>query len=108
MSNCATIIGVHAIEAEEPVHLIELELSGDVDNFDFDDVTQTVPGQPRDNWQAAYDEREIKSPTKYRRFSFYFHYLDSSLPLITPFGEIAIPVTTPLPAHLASLRYESP
>ena len=33
MSKTATIIGVHEIEADEPVHLIEIEVTGDADQL---------------------------------------------------------------------------
>ncbi len=108
MTNLATIVGVHEIDADEPVDLIELELTGDVDSFDFADITQVMPGQPRDNWQTAYDEREIDSPTSNRRFVFFFHYLDLYSSLVTSFGEIAIPKPTPLPQRLGDIKYEQP
>ncbi len=108
MANSATIIGVHQIPADEPIHLIELEVDGDVDSFDLSDITQKIADQPRDNWQCAYDEREIDSPTSNLRFAFFFHHLDLNAPLITSFGEIAIPKPTPLPARLAEIEYEEP
>lgn len=108
MANQAAIVGVHEIDADEPVHLLELELTGDIDEFDFADVTQMIADQPRDNWQSAYDEREIESPTSNRRFAFFFHYLDLNAPLITSFGEIGIPKPTPKPGRLADIEYEEP
>jgi hypothetical protein len=108
MTDQATIVGVHEVEADEPVHLLELELTGDVDSFDFANFTQMIADQPRDNWQTAFDEREIDSPTSNRRFAFFFHYLDLNAPLITSFGEIAIPKPTTLPERLADIEYEEP
>lgn len=108
MANQATIVGVHEVDANEPVYLLELELTGDTDSFDFADVTQMIADQPRYNWQSAYDEREIESPTSNRRFALFFHYLDLNAPLITSFGEIGIPKPTPLPERLADIEYEQP
>ena len=108
MANQATIVGVHEVDAGDPVHLLELEITGDADLFDFADVTQMIADQPRDNWQSAYDEREIESPTSNRRFAFFFHYLDLNTPLITSFGEIGIPKPTLLPKRLADIEYEEP
>lgn len=108
MKNAATITGVHEIEADEPVHLIEIEVDGDVESFDFSDITQETPDQPKDNWQCAYDDREIDSPTSKRRFAFFFHYLDFRLPLLTSFGEVAIPDPSPLPERLADIEYDQP
>ena len=106
--NLATIVGVHEIDADEPVHLLELEVTGDVDAFDFADVTQMIADEPRDNWQSAYDEREVPSPSSKRRFAFFFHYLDLNTPLITSFGELGIPEPTPVPERLADIEYEEP
>lgn len=108
MANQATIIGVYEIEADEPVHLVELELTGDIDEFDFADVKQMIADQPHANWQTAYDEREIESPTSNRRFAFFFHYLDLNTPLITSFGEIGVPEPTPMPERLGDIEYEVP
>jgi hypothetical protein len=108
MTNQATIVGVHEIDADEPVHLLEIELTGDIDAFDFADMTQMIADQPRENWQSAYDEREIESPTSNRRFALFFHYLDLNAPLITSFGEISLPKSTPLPERLADIEYEEP
>ena len=108
MSDTVTIIGVHEIEAGEPVHLIEIEVTGDADRFDFGDVTQADENVPRDNWQCAYDEREIYSPTAGRRFAFFLHYLNFELPLATSFGDIDIPEPTPIPERLGTIEYEAP
>ena len=108
MPNTAAIIGVHEIEANEPVHLIEIEVTGDADQFDFGVVTQADANAPRDSWQCAYDEREIDSPASGYRFAFFFHYLDFELPLITPFGDVAIPRPTPIPERLRTIEYEAP
>jgi hypothetical protein len=108
MTNQAKIIGVHKVDAEEPVYLIEIELLGDIKAFDFEDVTQVMPDRPRANWQAAFDEREVQSPTANRRFAFFFHYLDLDLPLTTSLGDLPLPDATPIPERLADIRYESP
>ena len=100
MSNRMTIVGIHEIEADEPVHSIELELTGDIDAFDFADITHAIADQSRDNWQTAYNEREIDSPTSNRRFTFFFHYLNLRSPLVTSFGGVSIPEPTPLPLIL--------
>ena len=46
MPNTATIIGVHEIEADEPVYLIEIEVTSDVDQFAFGDLTQADANAP--------------------------------------------------------------
>jgi hypothetical protein len=104
--NSVKVIGVHPMEADEPVHLIELEVKGPT-AFDFDQVTQKVVDQPKDNWQVPYDERELDKNGA-RRFASFFHYLDFDAPLETPFGPIDLPAPSPIPDYLKQIRYEEP
>jgi hypothetical protein len=104
MANRARIIGIHPVTADEPVHLVELEVAGSTDDFDFGEITQESPGQPRSNWQAVYDERELGE----NRFAFFFHYLDTAKPLLSPFGPLSLPAETPIPEHLQGIEYEPP
>jgi hypothetical protein len=104
MANQARVIGIHSIPADEPVHLVELELGENATDFDFGEITQEVPGQPRSNWQTAYDEREIGK----NRFAFFFHYLDPEKPLLSPFGPLALPPESPASQHLQDVEYEQP
>ncbi|MCY2929272.1 MAG: hypothetical protein NTV86_07195 [Planctomycetota bacterium] len=101
----ARIVGVHRVQAEESVYLIEL-LIPDETAFDWGEVTQEDPTQPRENWQVAYDEQPVPGRPGY--YAFFLHYLDLSKPLFTPAGKMAIPAPTSLPAHLSGIRYESP
>jgi len=104
----ATIVGIHPIEADEPVHLIELLVRGEVEDFDIGDVTQEAVGQKRSNWQAVYDERLLEQSNGIARYAFFFHYLDFSLPLLTPAGPLPVAVPTSLPVHLQDIECESP
>lgn len=104
MAQRATVVGIHSIAADEPVHLVELEVVGTVGDFDFRAVTQEVPGQPRSNWPAVYDERELGD----NRFAFFFHHLDLAQPLLSPVGPLALPAESPVPEHLRSIEYERP
>ena len=108
MATQARIIGVHPVEADEPVHLVELLVDGDADDFDIGEVTQEVAGQPKSNWQAPYDERVLDESDGKIRYAFFFHYLDFEKPLLTPAGSVAIPKPTKQPAHLKDIEYESP
>lgn len=100
----AKVIGVHPIPAEEPVHLIELKIEGDPDDFDLDQVTQEVPGIPKSDWQVPYDERK----TGENRIAFFFHFLDFEKPLLSPVGPLLLPLETPVPNHLQEIEYEQP
>lgn len=42
------------------------------------------------------------------RMAFFFHYLDITRPLRTPFGEIPLPKESKLPKRLKIIKYESP
>ena len=108
MATQTKIIGVHPIEADEPVHLVELLVEGDADAFDVGEVTQEVAGQPKSNWQAPYDERVLEESDGKIRYAFFFHYLDLKQPLITPAGSVPIPKASKQPAHLKDIEYESP
>jgi hypothetical protein len=106
--NRVRIVGVHPVPAEVPVHLIELEVEGPIDEFDFGRVTQELPAQPPANWQVAYDEHELSREGKHARFAFFFHYLDLGRPLLTPFGPASVPGESALPRHLQAVEYEQP
>ena len=108
MPNRAVIVGIYKVDAEESVHLIELEIEGDAAAFDFSEVTQEIPGEEQDNWQVAYDERETESPNNNRRFVFFFHDIDLALPLSTSFGKAVIPEVTETPDRLSGIEYEAP
>src|SRR5262245_42182991 len=100
MAAKANIIGVHPVEADEPVHLIELFVEGDPNTLDIGEVTQEVAGQPNSNWQAPYDERVLEELEGKIRYAFFFHNLDFKKPLLTPAGSVSVPKATKLPAHL--------
>jgi len=104
MVNRARVVGVHPLVADDPVHLVELDIEGIADGFDFGEITQEVPGQPPSNWQAVYDEREIGQ----NRFAFFFHYLDTTKPLLSAACPLALPPESPVPEHLHGIEYEPP
>lgn len=93
-------------ELFDSLFVIELQGAALSDEFDWGDITQKVPGQPRDNWQAPYDERIIDEERN--TWAFFFHALDHSRPLIMPQGRVALPPVTPMPSHLRGLEYEAP
>ena len=68
------VLGVHPIAAQEPVHLVEIEVIGVASEVDWGSFTQPMPGSSRDDWQAPYDERPV--PAHPGRWCFFFHYLD--------------------------------
>jgi hypothetical protein len=117
------IIGVYPVEAAEPCHLVEVwirELDGEINVEQF---TQDVPGQPKANWQAPYDERILNEAGTDQvgdrflskiagkgdlRLVFFFHDLDLSKPLLSPAGSIKLPAWSNRPERLDFLEYEEP
>jgi hypothetical protein len=120
------VIGVYPVEADEPVHLIELSVLGAQGFFNVGNITQEIPNQPRGNWQVPYMEQILsasgnevladdyeasKRPELWRgdiRLAFFFHYLDFERPLRTPFGDVQLPAESDLPERLSMMEYEQP
>ena len=120
------IIGVYPLRTRQPVYLIEILVRNAQGVFDVGKFTQAVPDKPASSWQAPYDEK-LLDPTGERviadgfqathtpdlwtgdmRMTFFFHFLDLSQPLRTPFGELALPATSKKPRRLAEVKYVSP
>ena len=100
------VIGVHPVKAKEPVHLLEIDLSGFDGEIDWGGFTQPVDGRDRSYWQVPYDERPV--PGSQGHWCFFFHYLDLGLPLHTPAGILTLPTESPVPFHLPFIKYEQP
>lgn len=100
------VLGVHPVEAAEPVHLVEIQLSIDVASFDWGTLTQQLPDKEQSYWQVPYDERPV--PGASDRWCFFFHYLDVSRPLASDHGPLALPPESPVPDYLRFVRYEEP
>ena len=108
MDNGLQIVGVHPISASQPCHLIEVELRTSLEKFDFGSITQELPNEREDNWQVAYDERQIGGDKECSRWAFFFHYLALDRPLLTPLGLFTLPEPTPLPDRLKNIEYFEP
>jgi hypothetical protein len=117
------IIGVYAVDAREPCHLVELRISDHIGEVDIGRFTQEWPGKDRSSWQVPWDERVLNEEgTKdamgrfprnvpvdgSARVAFFFHYLNFDRPLITPAGKIRIPDAGALPKRLRFMEYKSP
>jgi hypothetical protein len=116
------IIGVYPIKAREPVHLIEIQVKNSEGVFDVGRFTQEMPNTPQSDWQVPYDESILDAAgekvvadgflaTRNQelwagnvRMAFFFHYLDLSRPLKTPFGDLALPHETKQPRRLSAIR----
>jgi len=120
------VIGIYPVEADEPVHLIEVSVLGAQGIFDLGNITQEIPEKPRDNWQVPYMEQILSvsgdevladdyeasmRPDLWQgnvRLVFFFHYLDFERPLQTPFGLVQLPAESELPDRLSMIEYEQP
>jgi hypothetical protein len=71
--------------------LLEIIVNAPPSDFDVSDFTQEVPGQPRENWQAAYDEYYLsdqgdmiigdflhvpKSDVSVTRLTFFMYFVE--------------------------------
>jgi hypothetical protein len=52
-------VGVHPVDASEPVHLIEVYIAPDQSVLDWASVTQPGDDPDRSYWQAAWDEQQV-------------------------------------------------
>jgi hypothetical protein len=103
------IRGVHPVEAPEPVHLIDVAISGEFGEVEWIEITQENPDLPPDRWQVPWDERELPQlPDGRARAVFFFHYLDLEKPLMVSSEPVKVPAPTPLPPELRAVQYEEP
>lgn len=126
MATSVEIIGLHPVKANEPVHLLEIMVKNSEGIFGIIKFTQEIPTEPKDNWQVPYDEKILNTegdeivadgfdaenkPELWKgdvRLAFFFHYLDLSKPLKTPFGDIVLPKESKRPNRLSIMEYEEP
>ncbi|MGD0654851.1 MAG: hypothetical protein ABSA16_10940 [Thermoguttaceae bacterium] len=127
METRAEVIGLYPFDAPEPCHLIEILVHNSQKVFDIGKFTQELTGRSRSDWQVPYGEKIVdlsgsriiadpwmsddKKPEWWSndvRIAFFFHYLDISLPLITPFGKIDLPQPRDFPNRLSFMNYDPP
>lgn len=120
------IVGVYRVEANASVHLIEILIKNSKASFDLAEITQRIPNESKQLWQVPWDEKildqagekiitddflAIKKPELWIgdvRMAFFFHNLDFSKPLITPFGPVNLPIESVKPLRLSGIDYERP
>lgn len=92
------VVGVHAVDAPEPCHLVELFVRSSEGRFDLSQFTQRDDIRPPSDWQVPYAET-LLDPSGSRvewdswdgpvdealwrgelRMVFFFHYLDPAQP----------------------------
>lgn len=126
MDTTVDVVGVYRIESHETVHLVEILVNNSKGVFDLSEFTQEISDQQKENWQVPWDEKILdiqgekiladyfsvkEKPELWMgnvRIAFFFHYLDFSKPLITPFGLVTLSNESLIPNRLAEIEYESP
>ena len=122
------VVGVYSVPDNPDVSLIELTVDAPPSTVDVGGFTQQDPNEERANWQVPYDERylntegtgeigerwaswstqpDVEEPST-TRLVFFFHFLDSQRPLLTPNGEISLPSIQAMPERLSFVEYETP
>jgi hypothetical protein len=111
------VIGVHPVSADEPCHLIEVQVDGgDVADAIYS-ITQEHPDRPPNQWQVAWAEHYLSAdgtnPGPFDsvdsgRVAFFFHYLELSRPLSSAAGPLSLPSESPRPKRLRFIRYFAP
>ncbi|MBM4463240.1 MAG: hypothetical protein FJ012_07870 [Chloroflexi bacterium] len=96
----------HVSEHFKNLYAIEIVSTQSLAEFDWSTITQEEKGQPRENWQVPYDERQLDDSGCH--WVFFFHYLNLEKPLLTPFGKIPLPIPQEMPSHLDGITYEPP
>jgi hypothetical protein len=104
--NAPRVIGIHPVSADEPVHLVEVEVGADVGEIDWCSFTQPLAGRDQGLWQVPYDERMV--PGRPGHWCFFFHYLDVRQPLLSYAGPMELPPETPVPQSLRFVAYRKP
>lgn len=117
-------IGLYSVPNNPDVTLIELIINKKADAFDLIEFTQEAKNLPRSSWQVPFSEKYLsldgesiigddfklpKSLTDVTRLTFFIYFLDSSKPLITPFGHFELPGKQKQPDRIKALiEFESP
>lgn len=104
-------------ELIESVALIEVLVHNPDERFDVGDFTQRLHGVAPENRQAAYaeaflapdgtslaaDEGASDAPDGDLRIAFFLHFWDTSMPLVTSYGDIECPGVSEMPERLERL-----
>jgi hypothetical protein len=112
------IVGVYNLPENEDVSLIEAIIDAPPSKVDMGKFTQENPSLPQSSWQVAYLEHYLNEngdalacdlydlpeddlpPT---RAAFFLYFVELKKPLITPFGEVTLPVKQRIPERLINI-----
>jgi hypothetical protein len=118
MAGTIQLIGVYPINTVEPVHLVEVLVTDAFDDVEWEAFTQEssadlvtdVDGsEDADAESTSHAPRSIEILADGRtRVAFFFHALDVTRPLLSPFGPLTLPAPTRRPTRLATVVYGPP
>lgn len=112
------LIGVYPVAEEENTYLIELWISVPPRQVNLSQFYQQDPQQKETNWQVPYDESYLNPegtevlgdffnrnmiPGEESRLAFFIYTENRNLSLNTPWGEISLAETKPMPKRLQIL-----
>lgn len=95
-----------ATDLLDGLRLVVIQVTPPHSQPDWRSFIHPDPDSVRDNWQVPWDEQLIDSARGI--WAFFLHCVNHNHPLRTSFGDLTLPVPTPLPPHLATKQYEHP
>ena len=120
------IVGIYAVDAHEPCHLVELAVESQKDSYSLSDIRfPTLVNYVR-SVQAPYDEHYLSEDGLFilgnhtytwdnpefwqvpHRVTFFMFFLEPGKKLHTPWGLQEIPPSKVLPARLKSIKFTWP
>jgi hypothetical protein len=120
------IIGIYAIDAHEPCHLVELSVEPDETSYSLSEISFPTRVNMVRSVQAPYDEHFLsedgdvilgnstyawENPDFWRtphRVSFFMFYLEPGKNIHTPQGLLPIPAAKVLPERLKTIEFTWP
>ena len=115
------LLGVYPVPEKKNIYLIELWIDAPPRQVELSQFYSCDPRLKRSDWQVPYDEHYLDSegtsvlgdfldrdtvPGDETRLAFFLYTEDRSIPLTTPWGDILLSQTMPLPARLRRIVYE--
>jgi hypothetical protein len=118
------LIGLYSVNENPDVTLVELSIDKKPNEIDIGEFTQEIENEPRLNWQAPFAEKYLDKegetiigddmelpdlPTDTTRLTFFFYFLDTTKPLMTPFGQLDLMQKREPPKRIKDLiAFEDP
>lgn len=116
MAGTIEVVGVYPVDTVEPVHLVEVIVTDPFDEVEWTAFSQPAPvletsegDEPVEHEAAAHLAEPVEDlPGGRTRVAFFYHALDLSRPLSSPFGDLVLPTATTRPGRLSAITYGPP